>query len=412
MGSVRTLFLSTAVVLIGCGDTGPTEEVSSAGESDTTGSLDVDTDTDAASDESPPSSDSDFGGSTDSESEPAIADTATAGTDTDADADADADADTDTDADADTDSETATDTICSEQSFEIQYMPSKLMIALDMSGSMIIVDGEYSTKKYEAVKAAMQGMLSKFAGRFYFGFDAYPDYVDGDCVVSEPVQLDCAAHNEETISAWFDEHLPERAHGDPLLLEMEILMSKPDYAPNFTSTRLAGDPYLLVVSDGGDACGPTGVYDYTKTWTNELGEAAARLNDVGIRTIVVGYAEAAEGEVLDAIARNGGTPFDTYIPAVDQAALEAALETIAGAISSCAFEVDDPGPSSDPSKVNFYMNGTVVPFDDGCRAGTGWTWQDAAHTRMRFCDAPCEQLRDGFVSNIDAKFGCPVVIVV
>jgi hypothetical protein len=67
---------------------------------------------------------------------------------------------------------------------------------------------------------------------------------------------------------------------------------------------------------------------------------------------------------------------------------------------------------SDPDKVNFYFNGEVVPFDESCKQGVGWMWENQTHTQMRFCEQSCAVLRAGHVSSVGAKFGCPVVIVI
>lgn len=298
--------------------------------------------------------------------------------------------------------------VCSEQVFRVEYLPVKLMILLDMSGSMVL-----PADKYPIAVNAITGMLDHFAGKFLFGFDTYPDRFEPEsCSVDNPIWFDCAPGNEAGIAAWLESNTPAMATADPLLLLLRKFLEDPDYAPSFTSAEVPGDAYLVIVADGDDTCGPEAVVDWNVTWETELSEAARSLNEAGIKTIVVGYTENADGETLDGIAQNGGTAFDTHIPAMDQGALTSALDTIAGTIVGCSFEIADPGPSADPNKVNFYMDEDVVPFDNGCELGVGWTWEDDDHTFVRFCEQSCAQMNAGDIENVTATFGCPAVVVV
>ncbi len=312
------------------------------------------------------------------------------------------------DAARDTQPDVPTEPVCSEQIFRVEYIPVKLMILLDMSGSMVL-----PADKYPIAVDAITGMLDHFSGKFLFGFDTYPDRFEPEsCTVDNPIWFDCAPGNEADVAAWLEANAPAMATADPLLLLMRKFLDDPDYAPRFTSAGAPGDAYLVIVADGDDTCGPEAVVDWEVTWEAELSETARSLNEAGIKTIVVGYTENADGATLDGIARNGGTPFDTHIPAMDQDALVTALDTIAGTIVGCNFEIADPGPSADPNKVNFYMDDDVVPFDNGCEFGIGWTWVDEEHTTVQFCDQSCGQLKTGDIDNVTAKFGCPAVVVV
>lgn len=296
---------------------------------------------------------------------------------------------------------------CSEQQMAISYVPAKLMIALDMSGSMA-----EPSDRYPIAVDAIVNMLSGFSGRFLFGFDTYPDRFDRySCRVDEPIWFDCAPDNERNIINWLRLHRAVQGPGDPLLLEMGLFFNELDYAPNFTTDALPGPSYLLLVADGDDCCGPTAEYDCDQNWSMELADVTQKLLAKGIMTIVVGYTESADADTLDLIAKNGGTIFDETIPALDQLALEDALTTIANSIVSCNFDISDPGPRSDPSRVNFYLDNQVVPFDAGCVSGTGWTWQDDSHDSMRFCKQACSLLQQGDIDLVTAKFGCPVVVV-
>ena len=91
-------------------------------------------------------------------------------------------------------------------------------------------------------------------------------------------------------------------------------------------------------------------------------------------------------------------------------AMAVMVPMIATAIISCIFEIDEPEASADPDNVNFYFDDEVVPYDEDCAEGIGWTWVDPPdNTMVEFCDEACAELQGGFVDTVSAKFGCPTV---
>ena len=99
-----------------------------------------------------------------------------------------------------------------------------------------------------------------------------------------------------------------------------------------------------------------------------------------------------------------------FLVADDSASLLDAFDTIAEAVVPCEYDIDDPDASADPDKVNFYFDDEVVPYDEDCAEGIGWTWTDESHTAVEFCNLACDQLLLD-VSMVTAKFGCPTVYV-
>jgi hypothetical protein len=412
---------------------------------ETFGVADGDSDADADGD-----SDADADGDADGDTDGDVDGDADTDTDTDGDADSDADGDADGDSDPDcidedqdwwclpfdcddddpdvnpgaveipgndvddncngaTDEEIAvdTDTVCDEQDFAIEYLPVKLLILLDMSGSMVI-----PASKYDHARAAIKNWLVDYAGQFLFGFDSYPDaWYSQSCSVAGPIWYDTAPGQEAAISSWLDTHAPQSGSGDPLVMEMDRLLDDPAYAPGFMTGAQPGEPYLLVVADGDDCCGPYASYNCGVDYVTELAQRTGWLLDAGVRTMVIGYTENADETAMNAIAAAGGSPFTSFIPALDQTALEAALATIASAIVSCSFELDEPEASADPDNVNFYFDGEVVPYDEGCAQGEGWMWANAEHTEVTFCEQACAELQGGGVDLVTAKFGCPTIPV-
>ena len=84
---------------------------------------------------------------------------------------------------------------------------------------------------------------------------------------------------------------------------------------------------------------------------------------------------------------------------------------MAGAIVSCSFEIEEPDATADPDNVNFYFDDVVVPYDEDCAAGTGWTWANEDNTEVLFCEEACAELQGGGVEVVSARFGCPTIVV-
>jgi hypothetical protein len=291
--------------------------------------------------------------------------------------------------------------VCDEQDFAIERQPTKLMLVLDMSGSMI--------SKYGSARNGITTAITNLTGQFHFGFNSYPAYpYSAQCGIAPDALFDTAPGNETDILAWLSGHQPQSGAGDPLVVQMDALLSNSGYAANFTSSDTGGEPYLVIVSDGDDCCGPSPAYSCGNEWTAELVARTEQLLLAGIKTVVVGY-NGADDATMNAIAVAGGSPFGTYLPASDESALQGALETIGAALVSCSFGVDVPDASADPDAVNLYFDGELLPYEPGCVTGTGWDWADEAHTRIQLCSGPCDELRAETVDNVKARFGCPSV---
>jgi hypothetical protein len=199
--------------------------------------------------------------------------------------------------------------------------------------------------------------------------------------------------------------------------------TKPLYVEDFPAEQ--GDSYLIVVSDGMDTCGSLpllgnechngwvwDVGDWT-VFPDHLTSKTEELLELGIKTIAIGFGEEADPEQLNAIAAAGGTSFTEYIQADDDAELNAALDSIASeVVVNCIYDIELPEEESvDPEEVNFYFDGEVVPYDEDCGVGIGWTWVDPPdNTQVEFCEGACEQLQSE-VEIISAKWGCPTVYV-
>ncbi len=313
---------------------------------------------------------------------------AASGTDSDSDLDTDVDSDSDGDSDGD-------GGVCAEQDFDIKFLPVRLMILQDMSGSM----SEGTPTKWAQAKGALNPILDQWGNDIEFGFDRFPN--DNNCGVSAPVIMDCAAGNAANIKSRINAISPN-GH-TPLYCAMNQFTDA-TYAPNFTSKEALS--YLLLVSDGAGNCGQNCSGNSDES-AQLLGQVTAQLFSQGIKTYVVGFGTGVSAQQLNAIVAAGGTGSSGYINAQNQQDLQNAFNDIASSVVSCTYEIKAPAATADPNNVNFYFDGKVVGYDDGCKNGNGWQWTDNTHTRVEFCDKACAALKAGNVKKISAKFGCP-----
>ena len=105
-------------------------------------------------------------------------------------------------------------------------------------------------------------------------------------------------------------------------------------------------------------------------------------------------------------------PYGLKDLADQEAELKKQLGAIAEYVGSCVFDLKNLDDGADPEKVNFYLNGEVVPYDPGCSKGIGWDWRDNKHDSVEFCPQICEEMGNQETSEITATFGCKTIEVI
>jgi hypothetical protein len=135
--------------------------------------------------------------------------------------------------------------------------------------------------------------------------------------------------------------------------------------------------------------------------------AISALAEDGISTYVIGMpgAEPYAG-VLDRFAGAGGTARGAetdYYAVADADELAEALHAIGTGIAiSCSIDLEEP--PEDPTRVNVYFDGELVPADEV----DGWTWDGEQRIEVR--GESCERLRSGEILEARAVFGCDTVV--
>jgi hypothetical protein len=174
--------------------------------------------------------------------------------------------------------------------------------------------------------------------------------------------------------------------------------------PNLEEARLTDE---IVCDESINCCDP-GILG-VENCLDDTGSLAAieDLARAGVRTFVIGIPGSdAYADVLDRLALAGGVPragSPSYYRVNDAEELTATVGALGLEVAlACSIELVEPPP--DPSLVNVFFDGEVVPYDPS----DGWTFVDAQTVQMRG-DA-CALMQTGQVLQADIVAGCPVVI--
>jgi Mg-chelatase subunit ChlD len=290
---------------------------------------------------------------------------------------------------------------CGGTNFNIAIAPVRIMILQDISASM----NNGTPTQWSQAKTALESMLDDVENAdIEFGLDVFPSTSTGACTVDATVLIDCNSGQADAIKTKLNSITPS---GATPLCQSLVRFLKDTAAPRFTAKD--ADSYLLLVSDGEDMCGGDPNPPCGGEFVPDFPTLAKNLKNEGIFTYVIGFNinSGAAMTQLNHISKNGGTSYKEFISVSDSVSLQTALDSITGQVASCIFDIAPP-PGVDPNEVNFFFDGNVVPYDDGCAQGTGWTWVDkTTKDAVRFCDQACEELST--VSEVTAEFGCPQV---
>lgn len=317
--------------------------------------------------------------------------------------------------------------VCDEQRFYPKPKQVAVMLLQDLSLSMTVdLEGK---PKWDHAKEAIAALLTDPVYQnmgIRFGFDYFPDTSSKSnpntkekvvgCGVDDPVAVDADVNSNAKITNWINGHEP--AGATPLYCAINKF-NDPSYAPKFYGAAM--EKYLVVISDGADACGTDGlsVNDVDKfakatdleKVTAQLTSPTAATLDVKqwpVQTIAIGFGNGVAPSELNAIAKAGGV-FSTYIDAKNSDDLQRAFKTIGNKVVSCVWEIQDSGVQADRHKVNFYVDNKIVPYlgeNVSCGTKNGWIWTKS-NDAVEFCSDACVKIRKG--TSMAARFGCPTL---
>jgi len=342
------------------------------------------------------------------------------------------------------------DANCGSKTFANQ-VPGSILVVLDRSGSMAGGDGQ--PDKWGPTVAALKSMMAQAdptleMGVLPFAEGNFDDGALAACALN-PSSPQCAAimadggctdvadvpvvpvgplsQTEGPISAWLDANGPQG--NTPTLWAL-----KKGYA-YLDGYQAAGEKYALLITDGEPntyapamQIGPFSFPETNvecKTEADIEAEALAAWNASGIRTFVIGSPGSEGGaDFLSQVAINGQTPKDPNCSAAAgdchyqigtadfQADLEDVLNTIAGKITDCLFEIPMGNEMVDPDQVNVVVetgNGPEQLYKDPSHMD-GWDYANAAQTQIILYGPACEAFKNGVGNQVSIILGCQTVV--
>jgi len=320
--------------------------------------------------------------------------------------------------------------VCSCTEVPLLGDPPNVYFVLDRSGSM------NDNNKWTTIRVTVANIISKLGARIAVGATLFP--TDGSS---------CSAGNE-VLSVRRGDNPSSPGVQSETAKTLLTLTSTPASGGTPTASTLSallprlkalpGKTFVILATDGGPncnaaaactsancipniesatpACMPNGTNCCT---VNELGpencldaqptiDATTALAQAGIPVYVIGVPGSGPyGTLLDALAQSGGTarsgsPKYFRVDTTDTTAFTTALAQVAAKITAtCTFPLKSA--PQDPSLVNVYTDGTILPKDPT----NGWTIDGSTVTLV---GAACDKVLSGEVLEVRVIEGCPTVL--
>ncbi len=290
---------------------------------------------------------------------------------------------------------------CGGQFLDLTYVPPNVLVVLDRSCSMKRELAGTTTTKWAAAVGSINNMLGTYSTDAHWGLTMFPD-TTGNACSQDAIPFAIAPNNAASISSMLtsaldvaDPNYPD----SPCVTNIDTGVQQAALDPALAdATRKS---YLMLVSDGAQAGCTLGGGDAGA-------EAAIKelRTDRDITTFVVGFGSEVDAPELDKLATLGGAALPgatKYYQADTAAQLDAAFQSIVGAVVSCDYEVN-PAPGNLDETYVFFENTELVPRDPSHILG--WDY-DPATMILSFYGVTCDRLKTRQVDDVDVVFGCP-----
>jgi hypothetical protein len=332
---------------------------------------------------------------------------------------------------------------CGVTSVEASFSAANVLLVIDKSSSMDDMPEGFELKKWEALKAALEGALDEASPDMSFGLLLYPfgtesqiplECFDGCCEVPKgPAAVQVPVTAGESGTSQIMQALAETSPGGgtPTAAALDAALT---YFTTGEGQSLKGDRYVLLATDGGPNCDPDNTCDAAHCTPNLdgqceagnccAGEGAYCLDDAavveklealaaaGIPTFVVGIPGTEKyAEYLDAFAIAGGVTSPNAPPAYYAVAASGGVEQLSRTfiditthlVRSCNVDLGEaPG---DKNLVNVAVDCQVIPFADG----SGWDIDLEQPSQLAIAGEACEKLKTQGAERVDVVYGCPTV---
>ncbi len=326
--------------------------------------------------------------------------------------------------------------VCGESQFVLDVIPTRVMLVLDKSGSMVNNtwdhDGDPMTDevtRWSSLHSTVELVTTSFNGSIEFGALLYPSlqatstYNQNACLVANSPEVSPGPDNAMAILDALpgaDENESIQG-GTPSATAVSVALAE------LLSVQESIPRAILFITDGeancrSDAMSVTELFEtYDESlhtvvedgWLNE--EIPTYVVGIAIRdevlpTAVDGTPDAINPhEKLNQLADEGGRPRPgggpRYYATDNQLELEEALAEIVGQQFDCTVGLD-PEPEF-PAFVEIEINGQTVAHIDDCASEDGWTYTnpDGPYDSIELCGTACDLL--AVEGTLDAIYACP-----
>ena len=313
--------------------------------------------------------------------------------------------------------DTTWEDICGEENLNLQYdVSSDVLIVLDRSGSMMGM--------LRRVETAINTIVGASDDKIWFGLMPFPNSVPPNECRLVSIATECLAPTTPHVPLG-----PNRAPDiEGVLAGLGICGSTPttqtlaNAHAYLNATATGHTKYVLLATDGVPNCNSSldpATCECLDTESGCEGRPEACLDDEacydaldalladGIKTYVIGMGTwmGTDAVIMENMAIHGGT--EHFYPAEAPDELLAAFEEIMGTVVlSCRFDLN-PSEFVDPTKVNFYIDGEVVPRDTSHT--NGWDYVD--EDTIEFYGPWCDRILSGDISGVTATYGCHTIMI-
>jgi len=340
---------------------------------------------------------------------------------------------------------------CGGEEVTADPVAANVLFVIDKSASMDAVPDGFTDSKWDTLVASLGTALTAVQNDIQMGLKLYPtgDAEEDVCAVETGVEVDVMPGDTglPEIQDVLDGTSPSGQTPTAVTLELAL-----EYFTTGAGSELDGQGFVVLATDGGPNCGsddrcvpeegcqPNDSCGLTEAETCTINiegcsmggcpedgsyclnasqclddentlTAVTALAEAGIPTIVVGMpGSESYQDVLDALAVAGGLPAQLtspkYYKVDDAEGLSQTLQDITrGVIRSCDILAEEPPP--DPTKVNVFIDGEVVPKDPE----DGWQFGDDTNTFIQIVGSYCAEIEDSGAESISVEYGCPTVVV-
>lgn len=354
------------------------------------------------------------------------------------------------------------DDVCENVFVDLKQEPTKLILVLDKSGSMVKEankwdhDGDPNSDpvtRWYSLHDVVAKVTEKFDSSINFGAQLYPAVGAGGnnqnaCKVGSAPEVNVQPQSRQAILDAIPAAEGEDASiagGTPALAGFSA--ARDHLLDQMAKEKATGKesmfkPAIVLVTDGSANCGNLEDEECKpyldavapppkcgKKWFNTYDErihsaVKSALTDNEIKTYVIGIGIKDEvalsgppvnpHEKLNQLATDGGTDRqvgDTkYFSADNHQSLLSALDEIATSVRSCEVEMTAEISATKADYVSIKIKGAKVPELKGaasCGSQSGWRWDHSQgqYKNLELCGDYCNQLK--VEAAIDVEIGCP-----